>query len=83
MITYTKDIEMMMKKYYESISETSRRRYAAIETLKLGYGGQKYICEVLQIDPDTIIKGIKELQDESPLEIDRARIQGGGRKKNN
>ena len=82
MITYTKDIEIMMKKYYDSLPENSRRRYAAIEVIKLGYGGQKYICEILKIDPDTIMKGIKELQDETPLETARTRVPGGGRKKN-
>ena len=70
----------MMKKYYDSLPENSRRRYAAIEAIKLGYGGQKYICEVLKTDPDTIMNGVKELKDDMPLETTRA--QGGGRKKN-
>jgi hypothetical protein len=82
MNAYTKDIENIMKKYCDSLPENLRRRYAAIETIKLGYGGQKYICDVLKIDPDTIVKGIKELQDEMPLETERIRLQGGGRKKN-
>lgn len=82
MRTYTNEIEIMMKKYYDSLPENSCRRYAAIEAIKLGYGGQKYICEVLKIDPDTIMKGIKELEDEMPLETTRIRMQGGGRKKN-
>jgi len=82
MISYTKDIENMMKKYYDSLPENSRRRYAAIEAIKLGHGGQKYICEVLKTDPDTIMNGVKELEDDMPLETNRTRAQGGGRKKN-
>ncbi len=31
--------EEQMKSYYESLSEKDRRRYAAIEATKLGYGG--------------------------------------------
>jgi hypothetical protein len=83
MTTYTKEVEILMKKYCDSLAENARRRYAAIEVLKLGYGGQKYISEILKIDPETILKGIKELEDESSLEVERIRAKGGGRKKNN
>ena len=83
MTAYTKEIEILMKKYYDCLAENMRRRYAAIEVIKLGYGGQKYISEILKIDPETILKGIKELEDESSLEAERIRAIGGGRKKNN
>jgi len=36
-------IEAQMQRYYQSLSEKDRRRYAAIEVIKLGYGGQVYI----------------------------------------
>ena len=35
---YSHEIEQEMKKYYATLSEKDRRRYAAIEALKLGYG---------------------------------------------
>ncbi len=35
-----------MKKLYNSLSEKDRRRYAAIEALKLGWGGISYISEL-------------------------------------
>lgn len=32
-----------MQIFYESLSEKNRHQYAAVETLKLPYGGQTYI----------------------------------------
>jgi len=80
---YTKEIENSMKKYYDSLNENERRRYAAVEAIKLEHGGQKYICEILGCDPDTILKGVKELTEDEPLLTERMRKSGGGRKKNN
>ena len=37
---YPLEIEQAMKKYYATLSEKDRRRYAAVEALKLGHGGQ-------------------------------------------
>ncbi len=36
---YSLEIEVKMRAFYESLSEKDRRRYAAVETEKLGYGG--------------------------------------------
>ena len=44
---YDKTIEHEMRLFYESLNEKDRRRYAAVEALKLGHGGQVYIAEVL------------------------------------
>ena len=79
-IKYSEEIKATMKKFYESLSEKDRRRYAAIETLKLGHGGQKYICEILNCDPDTVKKGTEEIATELS-DDDRIRNAGGGRKK--
>ena len=46
-----------MKAFYESLSEKDRRRYAAVETEKLGHGGATYICQVLGCDENTIRQG--------------------------
>ena len=53
-IKYPDNIKKAMKKFYETLSEKDRRRYAAIEAIKLGYGGQKYVCEILGCTPDTV-----------------------------
>ena len=39
---YTEEHEQDMASLYESLSEKDRRRYAAIEANKLGYGGIDY-----------------------------------------
>ena len=52
-IKYSKEIEQSMKKFYETLNEKARRRYAGIEAMKLGHGGQQYVCEILKCDPDT------------------------------
>jgi len=79
-IKYSEEIKSAMKKFYETLSEKDRRRYAAIEAIKLGYGGQKYICEILNCAPDTVQKGTEELEREMPSD-ERIRNAGGGRKK--
>ena len=77
---YGKEVESTMKNFFESLNEKDRRRYAAIEAIKLGDGGQQYICEILGIAPITVRKGLEELQ--CALEQhDRIREPGGGKKK--
>ena len=59
---YSEDIEKQMLNFYNSLSEKDRRRYAAIETTKLGYGGASYIRRVLHCDDRTITRGQQELK---------------------
>jgi hypothetical protein len=77
---YTTEIEAAMKMFFESLSEKDRRRYAAVESLKLGNGGQQYMCSVLGCDPGTIKKGFDEINGGLSAE-ERIRKQGGGKKK--
>lgn len=62
---YRIEIEIQMQRYYESLSEKDRRRYAAIEAVKLGYGGQAYIRSLLLCHHETLQLGLRELQDET------------------
>jgi len=50
-----------------SLSEKDRRRYAAIETLKLPYGGQGYIGKILGCDAKTIQHGLSDLESEEEI----------------
>ena len=79
---YPAEIEAEMKKFYETLSEKDKRRYAAIEALKLGHGGIVYIAGVVGCDRDTVREGIKELQalPENSGYDKRIRRPGGGRK---
>jgi Rhodopirellula transposase DDE domain len=81
MIKYLKEIEVTMKTFYQTLSEKDRRRYAEMEASKLGYGGQKYICEVLGCDAGTVKRGNDELQEGRDPLGGRIRKPGGGRQK--
>lgn len=59
---YTKETEGYMLLFFNSLNERDRRRYAAVESEKLGYGGISYISEILGIDDKTISKGLEELK---------------------
>ena len=80
-IKYSDDLKRTMKAFYETLSEKDRRRYAAIEAMKLGYGGQKYICEILGCNPDTVKTGVEELTSGISTDDDRIRKPGGGKKR--
>jgi hypothetical protein len=81
MTPYPPEIETLMKKVYHSLSEKDRRRYAAIEALKLGHGGQCYIAELFSCSRNTVAEGIKELEGLSADSGYERRIRrvGGGR----
>jgi hypothetical protein len=61
----------------------NNERYAAIETLKLGRGGSKYIVKVLGCSRRTISRGIKDLEalPKGTGHERRIRKAGGGRKR--
>jgi len=81
--------EEAMRLYYRSLPEDHRRRYAAIEALKIGYGGVAYVARVLGMSRRTIHTGIRELEQmgnddpdhpQRPSgDADRVRRPGGGR----
>jgi predicted ArsR family transcriptional regulator len=74
--TYTADVERMMKRLFDSLTESGRRRYAAIEVVKLGHGGIEYIARVLGCDPKTIRRGLEELEAGDDLDTGRTRKKG-------
>jgi len=65
-----------MQELYRSLSEKDRRRYAAVEASKLGYGGATYIAAILECDPKTIRRGQQELDDPPDLPRGRERKKG-------
>ena len=77
---YPVKVEQQMRQFYQSLSEKDRRRYAAIEAVKLGWGGITYISQLFGCDYYTIRFGIEELDDESAMSISKIRRNGGGRK---
>jgi len=77
---YPASVEAQMQRYYQSLSEKDRRRYAAIEAVKLGYGGQAYIRRLFGCHHETLALGLTELNDTTALDQERIRQPGGGRK---
>ncbi len=80
MNSYPSEVELKMQRLYESLSEKDRRRYAAIEALKLGWGGITYISQRLGCDHYTIRFGTEELEDEAAISLGEIRRPGGRRK---
>lgn len=74
---YPPDVERQMKELYGSLSEKDRRRYAAVEAAKLGYGGQTYIVQLFGCDYKTLRRGLEEL--ETPPDLPPGRIRKKGR----
>lgn len=79
---YPENIELLMKQHYDSLNEKDKRRYAAIESLKIEYYGEQYISSILNVSVKTIQRGKKELIEGINVPDGRVRIFGGGRKKN-
>ena len=82
MATYRPEIEQAMKKYYATLAEKDRRRYAAVEAMKLGAEGVKYIAQLLGCSEKTVRRGMAELErlPEEPPDEPGQRQPGGGRK---
>ena len=79
---YHADIQQKMRNVYRSLSEKDRRRYAAAEVVKLGYGGVASIAELFECSRESIDHGMREL-DQLPDDPvgERIRRPGAGRKK--
>jgi len=82
MVPYPTHVEEEMKKFYETLTEKDKRRYAAVESLKFGRGGMKYIGQVLGSSRRTILRGLNELKGlpQRGGSNKRVRKTGGGRK---
>jgi hypothetical protein len=76
MVGYAAGVERLMRRLFDSLKESDRRRYAAIEAAKLGHGGIEYIAGVLGCDAKTIRQGLTELEGEDELDTGRSRKRG-------
>jgi negative regulator of genetic competence, sporulation and motility len=75
------DIEKHEKFFYSTLSERSKRQYAALEAMKVGYYGVKEISLKFDIHVHTVRKGKKELLSQIVPPANKVRQKGGGRKK--
>jgi hypothetical protein len=65
--------------FFGLLDERQRRLYAALESLKLGYGGDRKMADILGLDVSTVARGRRELL-EHDVKVDRIRKAGAGRK---
>ena len=62
------------------LDEQQRRWLAALESLKIGHGGDKLLSQITGLHPDTIRRGREELDaDLQDRPLDRVRNPGAGR----
>jgi len=76
------DVKLYKAKYdaiKSCLNEKGRRFWAAVEAKDYGYGGITVLTEATQLGRTTIHKGLKDLT--LPINQDRVREIGGGRKK--
>jgi hypothetical protein len=74
--TYPEDVERKMEQLFGWLSEKDRRRYAAVEALKLGHGGVEYIAQLFRCDPKTIRQGMQDLDQPQDSAAGRVRKKG-------
>ena len=74
---YAPDVVGQVRGFYQTLSEKDRRRYAAVEAVKLGHGGQAYIASLFDCDPDTIAVGGRDVA-ELPSDAAAGRIRKKG-----
>jgi hypothetical protein len=73
-------IHRQMNLLLSRLDEQQRRWYAAVESAKLGHGGDRLVSRITGVHVDTIRRGREELAvslDDRPA--DRVRLPGGGR----
>ena len=78
------DIATLRNKYAAlspTLTERSRRVWAATEALALGHGGIALVERATGISRSTIARGIQEVRSGERLDSDRTRRPGGGRKR--
>ena len=64
--------------FYSLLDERQRRLYAALESLKIGHGGDRRIAELLGLDAGTVARGRQQLL-AGDGQRQRVRRPGGGR----
>jgi hypothetical protein len=73
---YPAEVEAPMKRLASWLSEKDQRRYAAVESAKLGHGGVEYIARLLSCDPKTIRQGLQDLERPEDPAANRVRKNG-------
>ena len=66
--------------FISRLDEAQRRWYVALESQRVGHGGDRLLSQITGLDEATIRRGREELQAElAPCPADRVRQPGAGR----
>jgi hypothetical protein len=75
-----KEVHRLMNLFLSRLDEDHRRWYVAIESLKIGHGGDRQLARITGLNVETIRRGRRELgRSLSNFPAERIRRQGGGR----
>lgn len=75
-----KELHRQMNLFLSRLDEQQRRWYVALESKKIGHGGDRLLSEISGMNVETIRRGRREL--EASLKdrpIERMRLEGDGR----
>jgi hypothetical protein len=74
------EIHRQMNLLMSRLDEQQRRWYAAVESAKIGHGGDRALSRITGLHVDTIRRGREELAESlESRPADRIRLPGGGR----
>ncbi|MEJ2330882.1 MAG: transposase [Gammaproteobacteria bacterium] len=69
-----------MNLFLSRLDEQQRRWYVALESKKMGHGGDVLLSQITGLDVETIRRGRRELDDDlANRPANRIRLEGGGR----
>ena len=75
-----KALHRRMNLFLSRLDEQQRRWYVAMESMKIGHGGDVLLSQIAGMNVETIRRGRRELErDLADRPIDRVRLPGGGR----
>ena len=73
-------LHRQMNLFLNRLDEQQRRWYVALESQKIGHGGDQLLSQITGLHVETIRQGRRELDhDLADRPDDRARLPGGGR----
>ena len=74
------ELHRQMNLLLSRLDEQQRRWYAALESKRIGYGGDRLLVQITGLDEKTIRRGREELDNSmADRPSQRVRIEGGGR----
>ena len=75
-----KELHHKMNLFLSRLDEQQRRWYVALESQKIGHGGDQTLCHITGMHVETIRRGHRELEASLQERLpNRVRLEGGGR----